>query len=106
MEDGMQTSQTTENKDNDYNPINDLDLSGLTTQQRVKVKQMLEEEKESFSTSDDDIGCIEELELKQNMKDQTPVQKTYNSQSPHIHPLSYVFVKRMVNYVYVSILAN
>jgi hypothetical protein len=54
MEDGVQTSQTTENKDNDYNPINDLDLSGLTTQQQVMVKQMLEEEKESFSTSDDD----------------------------------------------------
>ena len=76
MEDGVQTSQTTENKDNYYNPINDSDLSGLTTQQRVVVKQMLE--KEPFSTSDDDIGCVEELELKLNIKDLTPVQKTYN----------------------------
>ena len=61
MEDGVQTSQTTKNKYNDYNPINDLDIRGFTTQQRVMAKQMLEEEKESFSTSDEDIGCKEEL---------------------------------------------
>jgi hypothetical protein len=98
----VQTSQTTENKDNDYNPINDLDLSGLTTQQRVMVKQMLEEEKESFSTSDDDIGCIEELELKQNMKDQTPVQKTYNSIPRPLYPEVKQYTEDLLNRVWIT----
>ncbi len=47
---------------------------------------MLAEEKGVFSKSDDDIGCIDELELKLNMKDQTPVQKTYNSIPRPLYP--------------------
>jgi hypothetical protein len=78
-------------------PINDLDFSGLTTQQRVMVKQMLEEEKESFSTSDDDIGCIEELELKLNMKDQTPVQKTFNSIPRPLYPEVKQYIEDLLN---------
>ena len=47
---------------------------------------MLAEEKGVFSKSDGDIGCIDKLELKLNMKDQTPVQKTYNSIPRPLYP--------------------
>ena len=87
IQEEMQASETsfTQNE-NDYNPIDDLDLTGLTTEQRIKIQTILEEEKESFSKSDDDIGCIEELALKLNMKDHTPVQKTYNSIPRPLYP--------------------
>ena len=39
---------------------------------------MLEEEKGTFSTSDDDIGCVEELELKLNMRDQIPTTLSHD----------------------------
>ena len=51
----IQTSYPTGSKDCTYNPIDDLDLSGLTRQQQVGVRQMLDEEKDIFSRSDDDI---------------------------------------------------
>ena len=82
----IQASNSAENEDRGYNPIDDLDLSGLTKQQQMRVRQMLEEEKGTFSTSDDDIGCVEELELKLNMRDQIPVQKTYNSVPRPLYP--------------------
>jgi hypothetical protein len=61
------------------------------------VKQMLKEEKESFSTSDGDIGCIEELEMKLNMKDQTPVQKTYNSIPRPLYPEVKQYIEDLLN---------
>ena len=36
---------------------------------------MLEKEKDSFWKSSDDIGCIQELQLKLHMNDHTLVQK-------------------------------
>ena len=71
MQEDIQTSNSAGNEDRGYNPIDDLNLSGLTKQQRMRVRQMLEEEKGAFSTSDDDIGCVEELELKLNMRPNT-----------------------------------
>ena len=58
---------------------------------------MLEEEKEVFSKSEDDIGCIEELELKLKMRDQTPVQKTYNSIPRPLYPEVKQHVEDLLN---------
>ena len=131
MQEDIQTSNSAGNEDRGYNPIDDLDLSGLTKQQQIRFRQMLEEQKGTFSTSDSsdhDIGCVEELELK--LRHQIPVHKTYNSiprplypeVKQHIedllnrgwitksrsptHPLWYVFAKRTANYVCVSIIVN
>ena len=82
----MKTLNHVEKENDDHNLIDDLDLSGLTAQQQVVARQMLEKEKESFSKHDDDIGCIEELQLKLSMEDQTPVQKTYNSIPRPLYP--------------------
>ena len=40
---------------------------------------MLEEEAESFSQDDDDMGRIEGLQLNLELSDTTPVQKSYSS---------------------------
>ena len=83
MQEDIQTSNSAGNEYLSYNPTDDL---GITKQQQMRVRQMLEEEKGTFSKSDDDIGCVEELELKLNMRDQIPVQKTYNSIPRPLYP--------------------
>uniref|UniRef100_A0A8C6LDR0 Gypsy retrotransposon integrase-like protein 1 n=1 Tax=Nothobranchius furzeri TaxID=105023 RepID=A0A8C6LDR0_NOTFU len=56
-----------------------IDLSHLTEAQRQIVRDMLKEESDSFSRSDNDIGCIEKLQLKIELKDSEPVARTYMS---------------------------
>lgn len=56
-----------------------VDLSHLPCEQQRIVKEMLREESGAFAIDDDDIGCAEDLELEINLKDNDPVQKTYNS---------------------------
>uniref|UniRef100_A0A3B3I1Y0 ribonuclease H n=1 Tax=Oryzias latipes TaxID=8090 RepID=A0A3B3I1Y0_ORYLA len=57
-------------------PVN---LTHLNDQQRQVVCQMLREESESFSKTDDDIGCIPSLQMKISLKDAEPVSKMYLS---------------------------
>ena len=97
VQEEMQTSNSTGNGDHNYNPVDDLPLNGFTREQQIRVRQMLEEEKEVFSKSEDDIGCIEELELKLKMRDQTPVQKTYNSIPRPLYPEVKQHVEDLLN---------
>lgn len=55
-------------------PVN---LSHLS--EREVVYQMLREQSASFSKTDDDIGCIEKLQLHISFKDNDPMAKTYLS---------------------------
>jgi len=41
----------------------EVDLSGLTGEQQEQAKQLLLEEADAFAMSDDDVGCISELEM-------------------------------------------
>ena len=70
----------------------DIDLDGLDESQKEIAKQMLMEESDSFARNDDDIGCIDELQMRINLSDDTPVQKTYR---PIAKPL-YQEVKQYV----------
>lgn len=54
-------------------------LAHLDEHQRQIVGQMLREESESFSRSDDDIGCVENLQMNIPLKDAEPVSRTYLS---------------------------
>ena len=54
-------------------------LGDLTESQRQLAMTMLEEEAESFSQDDDDMGRIEGLQLNLELSDTTPVQKSYSS---------------------------
>ncbi|KAL9971666.1 hypothetical protein ACROYT_G017863 [Oculina patagonica] len=56
-----------------------VDLSHLSSEQQVIVKEMLREESGAFATDDGDIECAEHLKLEINLRDDVPVQKTYNS---------------------------
>lgn len=56
-----------------------VDLNHLSPSEKETVKQMLKEESGSFSNSDEDIGCIENLQLAISLKDTEPMGKTYHS---------------------------
>ena len=56
-----------------------VDLSHLSCEQQGIVKAMLKEGCGAFAMDDNDIGYARELELEINLKDDKPVQKTYNS---------------------------
>ena len=59
--------------------ISQIPLGDLTEEQRVKALRLLRESADSFAQSDEDQGTIENLELKIQLSDTTPVQKTYTS---------------------------
>ena len=61
----------------------EVDMNGLTMQQQKVVRKMLKEEAASFTKSDDDIGCIEGLEMDIDLSDSTPVQKTLSQSQGH-----------------------
>lgn len=56
-----------------------VDVNHLSPSEKEIVQQMLREESGSFSNSDDDIGCTENLRLSISLKDTEPVAKTYTS---------------------------
>ena len=57
-------------------PVN---LTHLSEPEREIAHKMLREESASFSKSDEDIGCIEKLQLSISLKDIAPVARTYLS---------------------------
>lgn len=57
----------------------EVDMTGLTMQQQEVVRKMLKEEAASIAKNDDDIGCIEDLQMDIDLSDGTPVQRNYVS---------------------------
>ena len=53
-------------------------LGDLTESQQQMAMSMLEEEAESFSEDEDDMGQVEGRQLNLELSDTTPVQKTYS----------------------------
>lgn len=62
-----------------------VDLSHLSEDQRQQVQQMLREECDVFAKDDWDTGCIKDLEMDIQLKDNIPVQKTYNAIPRHLY---------------------
>ena len=54
-------------------------MTSLTTEQKEVVQRMLKEEAASFATNEDDIGCMEGLQMDIELSDSTPVQRNYVS---------------------------
>ncbi|GAA6090899.1 NACHT, LRR and PYD domains-containing protein 12-like [Tachysurus ichikawai] len=74
--------QTADNGHDNTSPdewLPPVDVSHLDKHQRQVVQQMLREECHSFSKSDNDIGCIRNLQLSITLKDNEPVHRTYQS---------------------------
>ena len=57
--------------------IEQFTLDGLTKEQTEAVHHMLQEEAQSFSKNDSDIGIAKGLEIDIKVHDHTPVQKNY-----------------------------
>ena len=57
-------------------PVN---VSHLPCEQQRIVKEMLREESGAFAIDNGDIGCAKDFQLEINLRDNDPVQKTYNS---------------------------
>ena len=54
-------------------------MGNLPEEQRQLAIAMLREEAESFAQDNDDVGCLNGLQMKLTLSDPTPVQKTYTS---------------------------
>ena len=75
----------------------DIDLTGLTEQQRKVAKAMLREECHSFARNDEDIGCINDLELGINLTTNEPVQKNYVSVPRPLYPEVKQYIEDLLN---------
>lgn len=73
-----------------------VDLSHLSESQQQQVKQMLREECDVFAKDDWDTGMIKDLEIDIQLKDNAPVQKTYNAIPQHL----YQEVKTHIQYLF------
>lgn len=84
------------------NPLPAVDLSGLGHDQRIAAETMLREECESFSSNEDDIGCIPDLEMEINLKDNQPVQKKYTSIPRPLYPEVKQYIEDLLNQNFIT----
>ena len=63
---------------------------------------MLREECESFSSNEDDIGCIPDLEMDINLKDNQPVQKKYTSIPRPLYPEVKQYIEDLLNQNFIT----
>lgn len=64
---------------------------------KSEVEAILREEYDSLAFSDDDIGCIPDLEMEINLKDQQPVQKKYTSVPRPLCPEVKQYIEDLLN---------
>ena len=70
------TSHQDDEKDEWEPPV---ELSQLEENEQLIVLEMLRQEAGAFARNDDDVGCVENLELEIQLKDNDPVRKNYIS---------------------------
>ena len=58
---------------------------------------MLFEEGDAFCVDDQDVGCAENLQLKINLLDKTPVQKNYTDVPKPLYPKLKRYIKDLLN---------
>ena len=66
--------------------VREVDLGDLTEDQKIVVMNMLRDEAVSFSKDDEDVGCMEGLQLNINLSDSHPVQKNYTAIPKPLYP--------------------
>ena len=84
------------------NPLPVVDLSDLDHDQRIAAETMLREECESFSFNEEDIGCIPDLEMEINLKDNQPVQKKYTSIPRPLYPEVKQYIEDLLNQNFIT----
>lgn len=74
-----------------------VDLSQLSEDERQQVQQMLREECDVFAKNDWDTGCIKDLEMDIQLRDNIPVQKTYNAIPRHLYQEVKAHIQDLLN---------
>ena len=86
----------TEESESNLSWLPDVDLSGLTAEQKEQAQQLLEEA-DAFAMSGDDVGCIPELEMDIKMTSDQPVQKNYLSIPRPLYPEVKGYIEDLLN---------
>ena len=66
-------------QEHQQNVINSINISGLQTQERPQARQLLTEFSDAFSTDENDTDNVKDFQMKLNLKDDVPVQASYNA---------------------------
>ena len=74
-----------------------VDLSQLEENEQLIVREMLRQEAGAFAISDDDVGCVENLEFEIQLKDNQPVQKNYISIPKPLHGEVKEYLEDLIN---------
>ena len=64
----------------------EVDLSTLTSDQQQEAIKMLCQEAEAFAKDDEDIGCVEGLQMNIHVTDNQPIQRNYRSIPRPLYP--------------------
>ena len=70
---------------------------GLSPEQKDKIVNMPKEECIAFCTSEGDVGCAEELQMKINLSDDRPVEKNYVGVLKPLYPELKACVEDLLN---------
>ena len=95
-------SLTEQDQKHNSKTVPEVDLSQLNPDQKKVAEQILREESESFSLSEDDIGCIPDLEMEIPLKDNEPVQKKYTSVPRPLYPEVKEYIEDLLNQNFIS----
>ncbi|KAL8587249.1 hypothetical protein ACOMHN_013333 [Nucella lapillus] len=79
------TSKTAQQQSKIWDPPVDLENTPLTEGQKKRVRQLLQDECDAFAHDEDDVGCIEDLELDIELTYKMPVQSSYVSIPPPMY---------------------
>ena len=74
----------------------------LSNDQKLKIKQLLFEERDAFCADDQDVGCAENFQLKINLSDKTPVQKNYIGVPKPLYPELKHYIEDLLNRCFIQ----
>ena len=66
-------------QEHQQNVINNVDLSGLQTQESAQARQLLTEFSDVFSADENEIGNMKDFQMKLNLKGDVPFQTSYKA---------------------------
>ena len=78
-----------------------VDLSSLSQEQKQIAEKMLMEEADSFA-KDGEIGEMEDVQMKINLSDTTPVQKKYNTIARPLYEEIKAYIQDLLNNEYIT----
>ena len=87
----------------DNSPVNlpkhlkDLDLGGLTEEQRKLASKLLKEQVDAFAKDDDDVVNIPYLQMNIRLNDTKPVQKNYVAVPRPLYPEVKAYIEDLLN---------